>query len=250
MNLYGLIGFPLGHSFSVRFFTEKFEREGIAARYLNFEIPTIGQLPEIIREHPDLHGLNVTIPYKQAVLPLLDTLSEEAGKIGAVNVIRIRHEGGIVLTEGHNTDVIGFSQSICPLLGPGHKRALILGTGGASRAVDFGLRRLGITPTFVSRTHRNGEPYGTLTYNELTPEKMEENTVIVNCTPIGMHPHTDEAPALPYEEIGSSHLLYDLIYNPRETEFLRRGAQQGAITKNGLEMLHLQAIAAWEIWQG
>lgn len=249
MDLYGLIGYPLGHSFSVRFFTEKFEREGIAARYLNFEIPAIGQLPEIIREHPDLRGLNVTIPHKQAVLPLLDSLSDEAGKIGAVNVIRIHREGDTVLTEGHNTDVIGFCRSIRPLLTPSHAHALILGTGGASRAVDFGLRSLGITPTFVSRTHRNGEQSGTLTYDELTPEIMEKNTVIVNCTPAGMHPHMDEAPALPYEKIGSCHLLYDLIYNPLETEFLRRGAQQGAVTKNGLEMLHLQAIAAWEIWQ-
>lgn len=249
MDLYGLIGYPLGHSFSARFFTEKFKREDIAARYLNFEIPVIGQLPEIIGKHSDLRGLNVTIPHKQTVLQMLDTLSEEAGEIGAVNVIRIRRKGDTFLTEGYNTDVIGFSRSISPLLGNGHKRALILGTGGASRAVDFGLRHLGIIPSFVSRSHRDGEPSGTLTYDELTPKIMADNTVIVNCSPIGMYPHTDEAPALPYEEIGSGHLLYDLVYNPQETEFLHRGARNGAVTKNGLEMLHLQAIAAWEIWQ-
>lgn len=246
MELYGLVGYPLGHSFSAGFFAEKFAREGIDADYLNFEIPEIGRLNDIVAEHPDLRGLNVTIPYKQAVIPLLDTLSDEARAIGAVNVIRVSRAGGRVRLEGHNSDVFGFCRSIAPLLRPEHRRALVLGTGGAARAVTYGLRGLGLEVIAVSR-RAGGDG---LTYAELTPAVMADCTVVVNCSPVGMYPHVDEAPAIPYQLLSSAHLLFDLVYNPLETEFLRRGAQRGAVVKNGLEMLHLQALAAWEIWQG
>lgn len=249
MDTYGLIGYPLGHSFSARFFAEKFEREGIDAEYRNFEIPSAEELPAIVATHPVLRGLNVTIPHKQAILPLLHALSDEARAIGAVNVIRIRREDGRVWLEGHNSDVTGFSRSLAPLLKPHHRRALVLGTGGASRAVVYGLRKLGITPVYVSRTHRPDLPPDALTYDELTPEVMEAHTVVVNCSPVGMFPHVDEAPAIPYGLLTPRHLLYDLVYNPLETTFLRLGAERGATVKNGLEMLHLQALAAWDIWQ-
>lgn len=244
MELYGLIGYPLGHSFSAAFFAEKFAREGIDAEYHNFEIPAIEQLSEVVAAHPTLRGLNVTIPYKQSVMPLLDALSDEARAIGAVNVIRIGRSADGIRLEGHNSDVIGFTESIRPLLKSEHRRALVLGTGGASKAVLHGLHSLGIETRSVSR-----KPHpGGFTYAELTPAVLSEFTVIVNCSPVGMFPHIDEAPDIPYEALTPAHLLYDLVYNPLETEFLRRGAAQGALTKNGLEMLHLQALAAWDIW--
>lgn len=248
MDLYGLIGHPLGHSFSARFFAEKFSREGIDAEYRNFDIPAAEGLPAIVAAHPALRGLNVTIPHKQAVIPLLDSLSDEAREIGAVNVIRVRRDGPRVRLEGHNSDVIGFSRSIAPLLGPHHRRALVLGTGGASRAVVRGLRRLGVEPAYVSRARREGLPVA-YTYDELTPEVMAAHTVVVNCSPVGMFPHVDDAPRIPYDRLTPRHLLYDLVYNPLQTAFLRLGAERGAAVKNGLEMLRLQALAAWEIWQ-
>ncbi len=240
MDLYGIIGNPLGHSFSRAFFTEKFQREGIDAQYLSFEIPQAMILKEIISENPKLRGLNVTLPFKTDVIPLLDQLDPEAREIGAVNVIRI--SGG--KTKGFNSDVIGFTESLRPLLKPHHRRALILGTGGASRAVRAGLNRLGVVWTYVSRTSHEGA----LSYEQLNAQIMQENTLIVNCTPVGMYPHVDVCPQIPYEHLTSQHLLFDLIYNPEQTLFLRRGAVQGATTKNGLEMLHLQAVAGWEIW--
>lgn len=245
MDIYGLIGNPLGHSFSASFFAEKFSREGIDARYMNFEIPDVKCLLDVVAEHSGLRGLNVTIPYKQAVIPLLDSLSDGARAIGAVNVIRVLRDGRQVRLEGHNSDVIGFSRSISPLLQPGHRRALVLGTGGAARAIHHGLRGLGIEPVAVSR--RPGTD--TLTYADLTPSVLAAHTVVVNCSPVGMYPHVDEAPDIPYHLLTPDHLLYDLVYNPLETEFLRRGKERGAVVKNGLEMLHLQALAAWEIWQ-
>lgn len=245
MNKYGLIGFPLGHSFSKRFFTEKFAREGIQAVYDNYEIPDAKQLLDIVRENPELRGLNCTIPHKQAIIPLLDSLSEEAREIGAVNVIRIRRQAdGRPLLEGFNSDAIGFTNSIKPLLTPRHRKALVLGTGGASRAICYSLTKLGIAWTYVSRS--GGE--GMYRYEDITPEVMRNYEVVVNCSPIGMFPHTDAAPMLPYEAMDERHLLYDLVYNPEETEFLKRGARQGATVKGGLEMLHLQAIASWDIW--
>lgn len=246
MQEYGLIGFPLGHSFSARFFAEKFAAEGIAATYANFEIPTADLLPGLVAARPALVGLNVTIPHKQAVIPLLDDLSPEARAIGAVNVIRIHRDGDAVRLVGHNSDVIGFGRSIRSLLRPHHRRALVLGTGGASLAVVHALRQLGVEPVYVSRTPRPGA----LTYADLDAAAMAAHTVVVNCSPVGMYPHVDESPAIPYGELTPAHLLYDLVYNPPETAFLRQGAARGATVKNGLEMLHLQALAAWDIWQG
>lgn len=243
MDRYGLIGYPLGHSFSAGFFAEKFRNEGIDARYDNYEIATVDGLRALIEAHPDIRGLNVTIPHKQAVLPLLDHISPEASAIGAVNVIKVERTDRLVLT-GHNTDIIGFTDSIRPLLQPYHRSALVLGTGGASRAVVAGLRRLGINPTYVSRRPAPGQ----LTYDDLSSNIIKEHTVIVNCSPVGMHPNSDLAPAIPYELLTPQHLLYDLVYNPLDTRFMQLGRQHGAVVKNGLEMLHLQALAAWRIW--
>lgn len=241
MTTYGLVGYPLGHSFSRKFFTEKFAKEEIDAQYLNFEIPSIEEFPEIIKNNPELRGLNVTIPYKQQVMQFLDDLSEEAKAIGAVNVVKVAKEG---LT-GYNSDVIGFVESIKPLLKPYHKKALILGTGGASKAIHYGLtKKLGLETLFVSRSAREG----VITYDDIDASVLKEYEVIVNCSPVGMFPHVDECPALPYKAMNENHLLYDLVYNPLETLFMKKGAEQGATVKNGLEMLHLQAIASWDIW--
>ena len=245
MDKYGLIGYPLGHSFSISYFNQKFADEGINATYENFEIPSIDDLPEIIDRYPNLRGLNVTIPYKEKVIPFLDSISPEARAIGAVNVIRVTHQKNKTLLKGYNSDVIGFTQSIEPMLDPKwHKKALILGTGGASTAINYGLKSLGIEPVFVSRYERPG----TIQYQSITPEVVREYNVIVNCTPMGMYPHTDECPQLPYEAMDSHTILYDLIYNPDQTLFMRNGAKYGAEVKNGLEMLLLQAFASWEFW--
>lgn len=244
MKRYGLIGYPLGHSFSAGYFARKFKAEGIDAEYLNYEIPTAELLPDVVRENPTLAGLNVTIPHKQAVIPLLDSLSDEARAIGAVNVIRIDRRDGKTFLRGFNADVIGFTRSIRPLLRPTHRAALVLGTGGASKAVVHGLHQLGLTTQYVSRT-----PHGdTIGYDDLTPEVMATHTVVVNCTPAGMFPHVEACPDLPYGLATPDHLFYDLIYNPEETLFLRRAAEQGSTVKNGLEMLHLQAEASWAFW--
>lgn len=244
MDKYGLIGYPLGHSFSISYFNEKFKNEGIDAVYENYEIPTIEQLPEVLDTNPELRGLNVTIPYKEKVISYLDSLSPEASEIGAVNVIKIEHKGKKTVLKGYNSDVIGFTRSIEPLLEPYHKKALILGTGGASKAIEFGLRSLKLETLKVSRTGKDGA----IRYTDITPEMMKEYNVIVNCTPCGMFPHADECPDLPYDAMDNHTLLYDLIYNPDETLFLTKGKKQGAIIKNGLEMLLLQAFASWEFW--
>lgn len=247
MKTYGLVGFPLGHSFSRRFFTEKFSKENIEAEYLNFEIPSIEEFPNIISSNPYLKGLNVTIPYKQQVMQFLDALSPEAKAIGAVNVVKVSHHDGKVNLTGHNSDVIGFVNSIKPLIKEHHKKALILGTGGASRAIHYGLeKKLGLETLFVSRSKRPGM----ITYEDVNADTLSEYEVIVNCSPCGMHPHVDECPALPYQFMTGRHLLYDLVYNPEETLFMKKGAAQGATVKNGYEMLILQAIASWEIWNG
>lgn len=240
MDKYGIIGYPLGHSFSRAFFTEKFQREHIDAEYVNFEIPSADMLPGIVQANPNLRGLNVTLPHKEAVIPMLDELSDEAKEIGAVNVIRVR-DGRL---KGFNSDIIGFMDSIRPLLKPWHQHALVLGTGGASRAIRVGLQRLGIEWTYVSRTPAPGR----LTYAELTTQLMEHYQVIVNCSPVGMFPRVDACPDIPYQLLTGRHLLYDLVYNPQETLFLKRGAEHGAAVKNGLEMLHLQALASWRFW--
>lgn len=240
MTKFGIIGYPLGHSFSKGFFTEKFARESIDAQYLNFEIPDVAMLPDVLRNNPELRGLNVTLPHKQAVIPLLDEMSEEAKEIGAVNVIRIR-DGRL---KGFNSDIIGFTNSIKPLLMPHHKKALILGTGGASKAICVGLNRLGIEWTYVSRSPREGM----ITYEDITAETLQAYTVIVNCSPVGMFPNVAQAPDIPYDCLSDKHLLFDLVYNPEETLFMKKGREQGATVKNGLEMLHLQAIASWDFW--
>ena len=246
MQKYGLIGYPLGHSFSRNYFNQKFESENIDAQYLNFEIPSIKDFKEVLKENPELNGLNVTIPYKEQVIPYLDDLDEDARQIGAVNVIKFK-KGMFGKTKliGYNSDVIGFKQSIEPLLTETHRKALVLGTGGASKAVSYGLKQLGIEPTLVSRTKKNG----CLTYAELTPEIMAEYTVIVNTTPLGMFPHVDACPDIPYACLTPFHLLYGLPYIPDTTLFMRKGQEHGAVVKNGLEMLLLQAFAAWGIWQ-
>ena len=233
MDKYGLIGYPLGHSFSIGYHNQRFADEGINAKYINFEIPSIDSLPEVLNSNPELKGLNVTIPYKEKVIEFLDYISPEARAIGA----KLR---------GYNSDVIGFTQSIEPMLESYQKKALVLGTGGASKAIAYGLKSLGIEPVFVSRYERPG----TIQYGSITPEVVHEYPVIVNCTPLGMFPKVDTCPDLPYEAMDDKNILYDLIYNPDETLFMKLGAKQGASVKNGLEMLLLQAFASWEFWNG
>ena len=246
MDKYGLIGYPLHHSFSQSYFNEKFKAEKIDAEYVNFEIPIIKEFPGIIKNNLNLKGLNVTIPYKEQVMPYLDDLSDNAKAIGAVNVIKfVRNKSGKkVKLIGYNSDVIGFQQSLEPLLEEHHQSALILGTGGASKAIRRGLDNLGLSSQFVSReTTAN-----VIRYEDITPEMMEKHTVIVNCTPVGMFPNINECLNIPYELLTPKHLLYDLLYNPDETLFLKKGKEQGAKVKNGLEMLLLQAFASWEFW--
>ena len=246
MDKYGLIGYPLGHSFSITYHNQRFADEGINAKYFNYEIPSIDNLTEVLDLNPELKGLNVTIPYKQKVMEYLDYISPEARAIGAVNVIRVIHEGKNTILKGYNSDVIGFTQSIEPMLEEYHKKALILGTGGASKAINYGLKSLGLETIFVSRYRRPG----TICYEDITPEVVKEYNVIVNCTPLGMYPKTEECPFLPYEAMDEKNILYDLIYNPDETLFMKKGAEHGANVKNGLEMLLLQAFASWEFWNG
>lgn len=244
MDKYGLIGYPLGHSFSISYFNEKFQNESIDAVYENFEIPQIENLVEVLNVNPELKGLNVTIPYKEKVLNYLDNVSPEARAIGAVNVIKVDHNGNDITLTGYNSDVIGFTKSIEPMLQRYHKKALILGTGGASKAINYGLKSLGLETVYVSRYERPG----TICYKDITPEVVKEYNVIINCTPVGMFPKTDECPDLPYEAMDNHTILYDLIYNPDETLFMNRGKQYGATVKNGLEMLLLQAFASWDFW--
>lgn len=246
MKLYGLIGFPLGHSFSARFFTEKFSREGIDAQYLNFELPDIGDLMELLSERPELEGLNVTIPYKELIMPYLTEASAGARAIGAVNTVRISHDsdGNVTTLSGHNTDAPAFARTLAPLLPVEAVSALVLGSGGASKAVCAALTSLGVSHTVVSRTAAPGR----LTYADLTAETMAANRVIVNTTPLGMYPKTDGCPPIPYDLLTERHICYDLVYNPEETLFMRKAAEKGATVKNGLDMLHLQALLAWKIW--
>lgn len=251
---YGLLGHPLGHSFSRKFHNERFERLGIDAVYENYDLDDVTKLPEVLASEPMLKGINVTIPYKQDVMQYLDELDPMAARIGAVNVVRIEHlaEGSNETTKlpglrlkGFNSDVIGFRDSILPMLDGGHHTdALILGTGGASKAIRVALEDLGIKPIYVSRTKAEGR----LTYEELTPEVMERSTVIVNCSPVGMYPKVDACPDIPYHLLTSHHICYDVVYNPLETLFMRRAAERGAKVKCGLEMLEGQAIASYEMW--
>lgn len=246
MNRYGLIGYPLTHSFSQRYFTEKFIQENIVdSRYDLFELPDISNLPDLLTL-PDLRGLNVTIPHKQAVFPYLSRLDSSAEKIGAVNVIKIEADGS---RTGYNSDYYGFRQSLTDWLVSLDRttaglKALVLGTGGASKAVTVALSDLDIPYAYVSRTKTDD----TLTYDEVA-DILGAYQLIINSSPVGTYPRIDEAPALPYHLITNRHLLYDLVYNPAETKFIQLGRQQGAATQNGLRMLELQADKAWEIWQ-
>jgi shikimate dehydrogenase len=246
MKQYGLIGFPLSHSFSKRFFTEYFEKEYIAAEYLNFEISDISLLPNIIRENPKLIGFNVTIPYKEAIIPYLDGCDAKAAAIKAVNTVKIDRSAGKISLKGFNTDLVGFRNSIFPLLRPHHKKALVLGTGGASKAIVATLNDLSISPQLVSREAKEGV---SISYSQLTKEMMEEYTVVVNTTPLGTFPKTEAFPEIPYQFLTNRHLLFDLVYNPAVTQFLQKGLDRGSNIKNGLEMLELQALAAWGIWK-
>ena len=235
MRHYGIIGFPLLHSFSAKYFNEKFATEQIDAEYSLFPMKELTS--ERVNELMDsLDGFNVTLPHKQAIIPFLDRLDETAEVIGAVNVVHKRI--------GYNTDCLGFMTSIRPLLRDFDRKALVLGTGGASKAVCYGLRKLGITPTLVSRTPKEGM-FG---YEELNAEIMDTHSIIVNCTPLGMYPDIDSCPPIPYTLIFAQHLLFDCVYNPEETLFLRKGKEQGATIQNGIGMLIGQAKEAWKIW--
>jgi len=261
MRQYGLLGYPLSHSFSHGYFAEKFKKEGIDAQYENYAIASIKQLPRLIAENAQLVGLNVTIPYKESVLSYLDMLDPEAEAIGAVNTIRIeRDDHHKPRLTGYNTDLVGFRESILPLVeklqnssrirflekgrGDFALKALILGTGGASKAVAYGLRQMGIDILYVSRRPECGR----VTYENLSHSYYEDYQIIVNTTPLGMYPNVQTCPSIDYQSIGPGHLLFDAVYNPEKTLFLQKGEKQGAIIKNGLEMLHLQAEASWKIW--
>lgn len=239
-NVYGIIGYPLGHSFSPAYFSRKFAAENIKANYLSFPIDRIEKFPFLIAENSDIRGLSVTIPYKETIIPFLDDMDSNAASIGAVNCIVVKDGSN----KGYNTDIIGFENSLLPLLHSGHKKALILGTGGASKAVRYVLDKLQISYVSVSRSV--GE--GLLAYEDLSPEIIKDHTLIINTTPLGMYPDTQLFPSLPYYAITDKHLLFDLIYNPTETVFLKLGKQHGATIKNGYEMLEIQAEASWDIW--
>ena len=244
MDRYGLIGRKLGHSFSAGYFNEKFRREKTNAIYELFEIPSMEGISNLIYKYPDLVGLNITIPYKRDIIPFCFTLTESARQIGAVNTVRIsRSKDGKVLLHGHNTDAPGFTKAIAPFV-VGRKRALVLGCGGASLAVIFALKELGVEVTSVSRTSKPG----VITYDMLTPEVMEAHGIIVNCTPLGMWPDIEGCADIPYECVTPMHVCFDLVYNPDVTEFMRRCAAHGATVSNGLQMLYNQADLAWNFW--
>lgn len=240
---FGIIGKDISYSFSRKYFLEKFKKMGFDNyQYYNFDIPEIEEFPFLLYHREDeFRGLNVTIPYKEAIIKYLDEVESEAQKIGAVNTIKVTEDNRLI---GYNTDVYGFQKSIEPLLKSHHKKALILGTGGASKAIAYVFNKLNIAYKFVSRS----ENENMLTYEMLDAEMMGEYSIIVNCSPIGTYPNVEEAPAIPYQYLSEKNLLYDLIYNPSETKFLLEGKKHGASIKNGLEMLELQAEKSWEIW--
>jgi shikimate dehydrogenase len=241
VKLFGLVGKSLKHSFSRDYFLDKFKAEGNRdADYQFFEIDDIRTFPEIIKLMPKLYGLNVTIPYKSSIIPYLQEMDERAKRIGAVNTIQFLPNG---LLKGWNTDYLGFRDSLLPLLKPHHTTALIFGDGGASKAIQVVLRDLSIAYTVISRN-------GDTPYKDVDAGMIKEHLLLINCTPLGMHPDTKSCVDIPFEAITSSHLVYDLVYNPEETLFLKKAKKQGAVVKNGLEMLHLQAEAAWKIWNG
>jgi shikimate dehydrogenase len=240
MQHYGLVGYPLSHSFSRQYFLEKFQAEGIAADFENFAVASVTGIASLVAEHR-LNGFAITIPHKKNIIPLLSGLSEAVQVIGACNCVKV--EGDRLL--GYNTDYVGFRNSFEPLLQPFHTKALVLGTGGAAAAVEYALLQMNIPYRNVSRTATGQQ----LLYAEIDEAILEEYQIIVNCSPVGTHPDIQTAPALPYEYIGPQHYLYDLVYNPAETRFLQLGKERGATVKNGYEMLVLQAEENWRIWQ-
>lgn len=243
MRKLGLLGKNISYSFSRAYFKKKFEDEKIDnISYENFDIETIELFPSKVKNIDNLKGFNVTIPYKEAIIPYLDLLDDNAKEIGAVNTIKITNQNKLI---GYNTDYYGFTESLKPFLKPHHKKALILGTGGASKAVAYSLKELDIAYYFVSRTKKDGID---LTYETLTEDIIRQYQIIINCSPVGTFPNVEACPDIPYKALTNGHILYDLIYNPEETTFLKLGKQQGAITINGLEMLKLQAEKAWSIW--
>ena len=247
MKTFGLIGYPLGHSFSKKFFTEKFEKEGLADyQYVNFEIDSIAKFPSIFDDFDNICGLNCTIPYKQQIMTFLDDIDEETQQVGAVNTIKPIHTKDGLRLKGFNTDIIGFERSLKPMLSKKHTKALILGTGGASKAVKHVLNKLGIN--FISASIEDELFENEIRYSEIDSEMLQERLIIINATPLGTYPKIDTCPDIPYECLTSDHVLFDLVYNPDVTLFMKNGLEKGAKAKNGLEMLHGQAIAAWEIW--
>ena len=243
MKKLGLLGKNISYSFSRNYFAEKFKNDEISNEfcYDNFDIQSINEFLEVLKNNPDLIGMNVTIPYKQEIIPFLDNLSDNAKEIGAVNTIKISSNEKLI---GHNTDYFGFTESLKPLLKPHHKKALILGTGGAAKAIAYGLKQLGIEFQYVSRKKTDE----TISYSELNQEVFDEYQIIINCSPIGTFPNIEDCPDIPYQYLTSNHIAYDLIYNPEKTTFLAKAETQGASIKNGYEMLVLQAEKAWKIW--
>ena len=240
---FGLVGKNISYSFSKAHFTKKFEELNLMDySYENLDFQDISELPNFLKNNPNLKGLNVTIPYKETIIPYLDKLSKKAAAIGAVNTIHFTKTGKL---KGYNTDYYGFQKALEPLLKPHHKKALLLGTGGASKAVAYALNQLGIANKYVSRTS-SGNAIG---YSQINATTFEEYQIIINCTPLGTSPNTNECPAIPYQFFTSNHIAFDLIYNPAETLFLKKAKAQGAVIKNGLEMLAFQAEKAWEIWE-
>ena len=240
MRVYGLIGKNIDYSFSRKYFSEKFEKENLNCEYRNFDIPDIEKFPAIIKEYKPA-GFNVTIPYKEAIIPYLDHLDPHSAKIKAVNTIKIEKDGSLT---GHNTDYWGFLEALKPHLKPNHQKALILGTGGASKAIAYALELLRIEYKFISRNPENGQ----ITYSDLDEEILNSHHLIINCTPLGTFPNVDISPNIPFQFISEKHLVFDLIYNPSETKLMRLSARNGAYTLNGLQMLISQAEKAWSIW--
>jgi len=244
LKLYGLIGYPLGHSFSVPFFTRKFKEEDIHSEYRNFPLKDISEFEQLVKAEPQLAGLNVTVPYKQKIIPYLDALSNTARIIQAVNTICFCRQEGRLALIGHNTDVIGFERSLNEHIKKHHTSALVLGTGGSSKAVTFVLEQMGIPFQMVSRTRGEGR----ISYEELREGLVEKSRLIINTTPLGMHPDIETFPPIPYGAITTDHLLFDLIYNPKKTRFLAMGEESGADIVNGYDMLVYQAEGSWERW--
>ncbi len=240
MNIYGLLGRNIGYSFSRNYFSNKFEKENLNCQYQNFDLKKIDELIPLI-QNKDIKGVNVTIPYKEVIIPYLDTLDPVANEIGAVNVIKFENNGKLT---GYNSDYYGFTESLKPVLNDSIKKALILGTGGASKAIGYALRQLNIHYTFVSRN----PDFEELSYTDLDEDIIRDFRLIINCTPLGTYPNIENCPDIPYNYLGEHHILYDLIYNPKETTFMKKGKEKGATTLNGLQMLILQAEKSWEIW--